>query len=79
MGKLQAASYNDQLLYLENMIRLSGIKGGAAIAVNNGNLHMLLSIAQSIKDARDHNLNCPPTHGALAFNRGGNDVPARKL
>lgn len=45
----KAISYDKQLSLLSGML---------AVATSTATKHAILSISQSVKDARDHNLNC---------------------
>lgn len=49
---MTSASYEQQLKHLQQMIE-------SKYADSPGNYHMLLSLAESVKAARDHDLNCP--------------------
>lgn len=56
-GALIAASYEQQLDYLNRLVDKARAHGGVWPATRE--LYMLLSLAESVKTARDHNLNCP--------------------
>jgi hypothetical protein len=51
---LLARSYHDQLVFLERQIEAIRQEPGYDYIA----LHMLLSLAESVKQARRHNLNC---------------------
>jgi hypothetical protein len=55
LGSLQALSYSAQLDWLESEIAWVRNRDGGLVSPK---LHILLSLTQSVKDARLHNLNC---------------------
>ena len=54
-GKLPAASTDEQLRFLESEIQDTRKKVGDG----GRRAWLLLSLAESVKSARDHDLNCP--------------------
>lgn len=60
---MKSASYDAQLEFLHDLAlqaqaRASEMSEGAGAFT----LHMVMSIAESIKTARDHSLNCPSSY-----------------
>lgn len=62
MAKLERESYENQLMKLDELLMLGRLKLPPAELTPL----MILSLAESVKAARDHNLNCSKEHGPLA-------------
>lgn len=52
MSQMHGLSYEAQLKWLEQQTTRARVEG------NVFDVHAILSISQSVKDARDHNVNC---------------------